>query len=77
MFRLALPLNPNYDSTILKAGGMMRKGANGDGEDLFTEKGMKTGLLLYFVVIQSTPVSPFSSQIVNFKTTRERIMAQN
>lgn len=38
MFRLSLPLNPNYDSTILKSGGMMRKGGIGDGEELFTEE---------------------------------------
>ena len=60
MFRLALPLNPDYDSTILKTGGMMRKGAIGDGEELFTEKGMIIVERLYYTRVYSQHILTLS-----------------
>ena len=40
LFHYALPLNPSYDGKrIMTDGSMTRKGAIGNGKDIFTEKG--------------------------------------
>mmetsp|Transcript_9740 Transcript_9740/g.18297 ORF Transcript_9740/g.18297 Transcript_9740/m.18297 type:complete len:373 (-) Transcript_9740:3319-4437(-) len=38
MFGYRLPLNPNFDGTVMKIGRMIRKGQDGDGKVFFTEE---------------------------------------
>ena len=39
LFNYRLPLNENFDGTIMKSGSMTRKGTNGDGKIVFSEEG--------------------------------------